>query len=711
MSIYFPKYQSANLSNEEIIDNFVVRTKEFEKVMDDIRTTEPGTSFQHYIFVGRRGAGKSTLLRRIQAEVSTQPKLTERFIITNLGEEQTGVYQLYDLWDYVIRDLQAKSYSIPTLDWQEYQNDLTEYTKQLYYQIHDCLEKAGKQLILLIDNIDRLFRNIGKDANLLREQLMNFNDVRIIGGSTVMSEQFWKYNMPFYQFFSLRRLEPLTIEEVEALLAHWAEIRKLPEIGDLSRFHAGKIQTIRMLTDGTPRTMQLFVDMLLDRPLQKGFEYLKNILDQATPIYQERLGNLTPQQQKIVTELSFFWEATSVEDLIPVCKMEGKTISAQLGKLAKEGVVEKLKGEKRHLLYRLEERFFNLWLLMTQGGPKQRRKVKYLTIFLENWYNEDELKWLFGEFMEQLETGELKPEYIASMTKAFAHSRVLTANERDELLKKVLGLSEMKKEWLEQLPATSKVIFRNVLECIENHEYQQAIINLANLEQEHPNKALLLSFLYSVIGDTREGLLYWKRAINTMPKGFSFSKIGYMLIGLGLREDAEKYLLQDLKNETVLSDREIPKLYSSLAWNYYELGKNAEKAIEINRKLLKIKSWTLAAEMQASTLHLWAGNLDQFKIHHEKFFKTLTPEYIYMAGIHCYSLLIHKQYNILLDEFLYGPYKTLLKESFIPIFYSTLKLTNPSHPDLIKIPPELSESISEILLFIKQKQNFYYPKS
>ena len=78
MSAFITQYQSAYLSDEKVIDNFVVRTKEFERVMADIRSTPKGTSFQHYVYVGRRGSGKSTLLRRIQAEIQTDEELSKR---------------------------------------------------------------------------------------------------------------------------------------------------------------------------------------------------------------------------------------------------------------------------------------------------------------------------------------------------------------------------------------------------------------------------------------------------------------------------------------------------------------------------------------------------------------------------------------------------------------------------------------------------------
>ena len=72
------KYLWTHQSYDEVIKNFIVRQKEFQRVIDDILTTKDGSSFQHYVFVGRRGSGKSTLLRRIQAEISTNDNLNHK---------------------------------------------------------------------------------------------------------------------------------------------------------------------------------------------------------------------------------------------------------------------------------------------------------------------------------------------------------------------------------------------------------------------------------------------------------------------------------------------------------------------------------------------------------------------------------------------------------------------------------------------------------
>ena len=495
MNQYLTHYQSANLSDEEVIQNFIVRKKEYEKVMADIRTTKKGSSFQHYVFIGRRGSGKSTLLRRIQAEVNQDPKLHKEYVVTNMPEELAGIYQLYDLWDYVIRDLNSKGFLIESPDWQYYAGDLKEYTKRLFAEINQTLEKKGKRLILLIDNIDRVFKNINQNADLLREQLMNYNNIRIIGASTIMSDQYWQYDKAFYEFFSLKRLNPLTLEEIKELLDHWAKVKNLAEIEDFLKNHPGKIQAVRMLTDGTPRTMLVFIDMLIHRSDQNGFDYLRKITDEATPIYQERLGKLSPQQQKILVELSFFWEAVGVDSLIQVCKMAGKTISAQLNSLVKDGVIEKIKGETKNNLYRLEERFFNLWLLMTQGGPTQKRNVKYLTCFLENWYDQDELRGVYSEFMEGLKTSALKPAYISSMTHALSNSQFLSLEERDRLIKEVKSLNILEKNWLDHLPEEASSLFSKALNLGKNKKFEEAFVQIDSITQNFPEKHIVYGVL------------------------------------------------------------------------------------------------------------------------------------------------------------------------------------------------------------------------
>jgi hypothetical protein len=507
-------FQAANLSKDEVIHQFVVRRNEFERIISEIRCDDMNSSIQHFLIVGRRGSGKSTLLRRIEAEIETEQALGNRLLVVNLSEEQAGIYRLYDLWDYIIRHLKSAGIAVSQEpQWKESESDTGQYSRELYKTIQKTLDAENKKLLMLLDNIDRIFDNIGDDAHLLREILTNFKDIRIIGASTRMSGHYWKYDKPFYQFFSIVRLDSMDSGEVKGLLLHWARCLKNTDIENFVMNNPGKIDTIRVLTDGMPRTLLNFVELLIDRPQQNGYEYLRLILDRATPLYQERLNLFPPAQRKIIVELANYWEAVKVASLIEACKMTGKTISAQLNQLVKEGVVEKIKGNKKDHLYRLSERFFNLWLLMTQGGPKEKRKVKYLTIFLENWYDQEELQKIFNQHLEGIKKHEYDPGYVAIYSTALAHYKHLTLKQRDELIEITKKYENQLNEIRDLLPASSKEIFKSCLEKIKTGDLIGAIDDINELEQDDATKDYIYGYTHHCNLDFQKAENYYRKAI------------------------------------------------------------------------------------------------------------------------------------------------------------------------------------------------------
>ena len=387
-------YQSANSDKESIKKSFIVRQTEFRIITDALSRRSGKDPLQHELILGRRGSGKSTLLKRIEIEV--EENLSQKYIPINLAEEQASIYRLFDLWLEVIGELKmnVKGYS----EFDKEQN----YTRYLYQQIHEFCLARKKQIVLLLDNFDRIVENFTDDGNLLREILINHNDLVIIAASTRMDEHFWQYDKPFYEFFRLHHLEALTIDEIKELLNHWAEVTNTPELQMFVNNNPGKLQTVRIITDGLPRTLQFFTRLVVQNDYtNKDVEYLKKIMDNVTPLYQERLNSLPPQLRKIVLEMAFIWEACNTKELAEKCKMESKLISANLKTLADKGVVDKIETDKRNLLYRISERFFNIWLIMTQGSREQKQKAQWLSIFLENWYDATKLKAKTRKYIEE----------------------------------------------------------------------------------------------------------------------------------------------------------------------------------------------------------------------------------------------------------------------------------------------------------------------
>jgi len=376
-------HQVSQLSADEIKKGFIVRKNLLNRTLTKINQTNRTDSIQHTVFVGPRGSGKSSMLNRIKVEYLD----SDKFIPIYLPEEQPGLYRLFDVWLAIIDEMMAFGYDIHRPEIDTSQEDFSYLSKTGYTVISDFLQKENKQIILLMDNIDRVFKNIDYDKAILRELLQNHKDLIIIGGSTEMSEDFWDYGDPFYQFFKVVKLEDLSKAEVQDLLIHWSEANELPRIKDVLRTNPGKVEAIRQMTGGNPRTMIMFIRLLVDNAHAQGFEYLKDIIDKTTSIYQERLQQLTPQQRKIVVELASIWQPATVEQLVQTCLMPSSLISAQLNKLQKSRIVEALKPKKGKTVYRLKERMFNLYLIMTQAGALQKKRARYLTDFLEVWYD------------------------------------------------------------------------------------------------------------------------------------------------------------------------------------------------------------------------------------------------------------------------------------------------------------------------------------
>ena len=542
-------YQSANLNDQEVIDQFVVRQNEFQRVISEIERDKMSGSIQHYIFIGQRGSGKSTLLRRIQAEINTKKNLSSRLVVINLSEEQAGIYKLHDLWDRVCQELQVRGFNIPEVKWQDYSNDLIAYSRQLYLSAQQGLQENSMKLVLLLDNIDRILENITETENhLLRELLMNHKDLRIIGGSTRLSEHHWKYEEPFYEFFQIITLESLSTEEFTDLLLFWSKHLNEPQIAEFVQNHPGQLSAVRILSDGMPRTMLNFVELLINRPEQHGYDYLRSIIDRATPIYQERLANLSPLNQKVVLELSFFWEAVKVKELSQAARLESKKVSAVLGQLVDLGIIEKIKGKGKNYMYRLKERFFNLWLVMTQGGPRQKNQVKGLTIFLETWYDSVELKSVYSNFTNQLSLGNYTPNGAIVMTKALAHSKYLSTSERDTLLDHAIKCVGKNDEFIKLLPPTAREIFIRAKQHLNEGRYDAALNDLNSIEQNDSYKDLLIGSVMFEKGELDEAEKHFKLANRTGEKGSLFW-LGCLYYSKGDTESAKKYYLKAIDDD------------------------------------------------------------------------------------------------------------------------------------------------------------------
>lgn len=688
-------YQSANSDPESIKNNFVIRVQEFDLIIGSMLSKKKNDSLQHELILGKRGSGKSTLLKRIEIEINENNTLKKKYIPINFAEEQAGIYRLSDLWYETFVELQNRFNLNETLqEFSEFENG-DQYTKYLFNTVNSLLISQNKKAVLLIDNFDRILEGINEDAKMLRAALLNHNNIQIIGASTRISEHFWQYEKPFYDYFRQHNLKALSFHEIDLLFKRWSEIMKLDSLKDYATNNRGKIEAIRIMTDGLPRTLQFFIRILLTQKDIYGFQYIKKIMDKATPLYQERLLNLTKAQQKIVLELAFIWKPATTKELVNACRMESKLVSSYLKQLESFGLVDKLDTNKRNKKYRISERFFNMWLLVTQGNPEQKRRAKYLTVFLESWYDAKEIEDLAEEHLTVLKESKAKYVKAGVMTKALSQSKFISLDMRDKLIEGTLKLSDAIN--INDLPRKASELLNKAKQFLDEKKYDRAILEIEKIENEADGvKFFFLGFINSKRQDNEQAEKYYSRAVK---KGSvdAMNNLGFLYGEKQDYKNAEKYYLKAIEKRNVES-------YILLAALYFSQDIKPKKALDLIQNELVYKSKNKNFLVLKLIIEIWNGVFTEVDSKMKQIF-SMADEVLFNYFLE--NLLYLEQKNLVLSYFESDKYGKMLKEKFQLIYYATQILCGRIEPTELEIPKEVLATVKDIVDTVKAKNKFY----
>ncbi|MGK9128398.1 hypothetical protein M1D52_20485 [Olivibacter sp. SA151] len=457
-------YNPATLREEDLIANFVVRTKTFEKIFKDIRNSNMRYPEKHYLIQGQRGMGKTTLLLRLKYEIERTEDLKDWLIPVFFNEETYDVNSLAGLWEKLLKYLD--DYFDTDGAYYEYTErfvDMEDYERLCFKFLIEKLHEHGKKLIIFFDNFGELFLDNlrDKEKRRLREILIECNDIRVIGASAVVINDLHDYSQPFFEFFHIIYLDGLSKEETFSLIGKLQEDCHEAKPIDLKK-HKAKIGTLTVLTGGVIRTIMMLYQVLLDDPNGKALEDLEKLLDKATPLYKHRIEDLPVQQRRIVDVIAKKWDAVSAKEIANEIREDGKRmqtklISAQLAQLEKNNVIEKKATTTKNHLYQLKERFFNIWYLMRSGDRRDRKRVAWLTKFLEMWYDDEDNKRSSSSILESanalINSDKLDLEKLNELIETT--SNVLKEDEKKYLpksghAKQILGFKEARREALSE---------------------------------------------------------------------------------------------------------------------------------------------------------------------------------------------------------------------------------------------------------------------
>lgn len=655
------KYTPDEMSEEDFLKRFVIRLDIFQDIFDDIKSSNYDIPNQHYIIVGQRGQGKTSLLRKIQIEVKNDKKLSNFLLPIKFAEEQYQIRSLSRFWEEIADFLQAFYSDIfPTIldDMENYFED-DDYEIKAFSYLEKAIKKTDKKLLLLIDNIDELLAKFNdKEQRQLREILLSSSSFRIIGGSTKMLEQHYDYSKPFYEFFKIVKLKGFNKEESKKFLLSLAkEYESKEEIEEIIENNPERIEVIRQLTGGVPRTLVMLFDIFLDDG-GDAFDDLLRILDEVTPLYKHRMDDLPVQLQDIVHTLAINWDGMLTNEIANKTRMESKAVSAQLKKLEKYEIIESESIGKNNI-YKIKERFFNIWYLMRFGRKKDRQRVAWLINFLTSWCSEEELEEKAKNFKEKIKNGVVKPFHAFYMSEAlrYAGLDIEIDLELKEELESFLKNNESK--LCNDISESDNEILLKAFDIEKNENIEKAIEFLLNSKRNTKNILYGLHRLYRKLEDFKNSEKYLQKSFNWTDEKLEKKVLFFYVIKNEYNERTKELLLKELNNKD--SSDELLLLYFTcklIAYNKFEYS--FERAIELYN------------------LHFDDGD----KLRFLTFYLTL--------------LMAKKQYHLAKKFFELEEYN--LKERLKPAWYTLMTYMQDEYPnELKKMGQELKESVDKII--------------
>jgi hypothetical protein len=107
---------------------------------------------------------------------------------------------------------------------------------------------------------------------------------------------------------------------------------------------------------------------------------------------------------------------------------------------------------------------------------------------------------------------------------------------------------------------------------------------------------------------------------------------------------------------------------------------------------------------ELQVIKAWIGDLKNL----EQDVRKLVDANKYDLTLMLTELLAHHQVNLVYRLFTSGGNASQLIEQYLPIYYATQLLMPDAQQAAIKIPPELKETVNEMLVHIHESRDFYY---
>ncbi len=379
-------YNPAQLTPDELKASFVAREDTLAEMLRLIGEQPPGRPCQHVMLIGPRGMGKTTLGLRFLHAIGDTPDLAVRWQPVAFYEESYEIGDLADFWLAALRHLTRATNDPRWVDRADAlardEGDRERLAAYALSALMDCCRENGKRLILFVENLDTIFRQLRdeREIHALRATLIERPEILLLGSANAVFQAIRGHGEPFYEFFRLFILEGLGREDAHRILAALADCEGRPEIPEAMKRERGRLETIRRLTGGNPRLLVLACRMLIESPLGSAFEDLERLIDEQTPYFKARIEELPIQARKVFHCLAEGWKPMLAKEVAGTATLSSSHASAQLRQLVEKGYAREMHLPRaKRARYEVSDRFYNIYYLLRFSGAERDRLERLVT--------------------------------------------------------------------------------------------------------------------------------------------------------------------------------------------------------------------------------------------------------------------------------------------------------------------------------------------
>ena len=347
-------------SDEEVIEQFAVRRRELNMVLESLRGNIDSPLCEHVLVVAPRGQGKTMLLARVAAELNTDEELSECFLPVRFMEESQEIFNIADFWLDTLFYLARESVKYdPDLarELREAHADLADrwreeaFADRVFDTVLDAADRLGKKLVLMVENLQALCEDVDDDfGQQLRDALASEPRIMLLATATSRFEGLDDAKQPFFELFRIVDLEPLSTEECRRL---WQVVS-----GDV--VSGREIRPLEILTSGNPRLLVIVAGFAQHRSLRQLMEELVAMIDDHTEYFRGHLEVLGRVERRVYLALIDLWQPSSTGEIAARARMEVRPVSTMLGRLVSRGAV-RFEGSGRKRLYSVAEPLYSIY--------------------------------------------------------------------------------------------------------------------------------------------------------------------------------------------------------------------------------------------------------------------------------------------------------------------------------------------------------------